>query len=114
MFRHLQQFPVVFRIKLKLATILYRTVTIQQPTYNKIIVELFHFSDIPRTVRSQPAYIMKACVTKKSTGVYVTSIQLITIKGKLHITLWTVTLLECHNSRTNLGTVANSTCLDVQ
>ena len=47
--KQLRWIPLVYRIKFKLATVTYRTLSTQQPTY---LVNLLHFSDISRTLGS--------------------------------------------------------------
>ena len=47
--KHLHWLPVVYRIKFKLITVIYRTLSTQQPTY---LVNLLNFSDTSRTLRS--------------------------------------------------------------
>ena len=47
--KQLHLLPVVYQIKFKLATVTYRALSIQQPTY---LVNLLHFSDISMTLRA--------------------------------------------------------------
>ena len=49
LFRQLHWLPVVYRIKFKLVTVTYRTISTQQPTY---LVNLLHFSYNSKTFRS--------------------------------------------------------------
>ena len=76
--------PVVYRIIFKLATLTYRTLYTQQPTY---LVNLLHFSDISGTLRSSVSKKHLVPKTKLNIGKRAISVAAPTIWNQLPITV---------------------------
>ena len=82
--KQLHWFPVVYRIKIKLATVTYRNLSTQQPTY---LVNLLLFFDMSRTLRSSVSKERFVPKTKMNIDKRAFSVAAPTIWNQLPITI---------------------------
>ena len=82
--KQLRWLPIVYQIKLKLATVTYRTLSSQQLTQ---LVNLLHFSDISRTLKSSISKQVFVPKTKLNIGKNAFSVAVQTIWNQLPIAI---------------------------
>ena len=96
--------PVVYRITFKLATVTQRTLSTQQPTY---LVNLLHFSDISRTLRSLVSKQRFVPKTKLSIGKRAFSVAAPTLWNQLPITIKCSETIDTFRKKTENNFVWN-------